>query len=749
MNRTCINEGWTFTKPGDKPVAVSLPHTWNNFDGQDGGNDYFRGQCSYERAFKIEAGEGENIHLEFEAANSVARVSVNDIEVGTHKGGYSAFRCDIGKAVKRGGINVIRVDVDNSDFDDIYPKMADFTFMGGLYRDAHLIVSQPVHIDLDDDGSQGVYVSQTSVTHARADLSIEVLLNNTSGADATIEYVVELSDATGAGIDAASTRLTFAGRTRATLALTVDNPVLWQGTENPYLYSLAVRILSDGVEIDRRTIPTGLRFFEVSAEKGFFLNGKPWRLNGVCRHQCREDIGWALKREHMDEDMAMIEEIGSNSIRLAHYQHNQYFYDLCDRAGMVVWAEIPYISVTSDSDTTGANALSQMKELVKQNYNHPSIIFWGIQNEITIGGTESNLRGIVSALHEQTKQLDPYRLTTQAQVGHLPDDDPLNAVSDVNAYNKYFGWYYSDIEGMDRWISRFRATCPEIPLGISEYGAEAILQYHSDTPEKSDYTETYQALYHEKTLEIFARHENLWGTYVWNMFDFASDLRDEGGVKGKNNKGLVTHDHQTRKDSFFIYQAHWSKKPMLHITGKRFVKRATDTISVKIYSNAPQVTLFVNGAEFASKASDAKVYVFDNVPLVAGNTVIEARSDTLCDTATFIRVDEPEASYVVPKGENEIMGSVANWFTGDEFQEVLPIEIRAGYFSVQDRICDIAANPNGKAYLDKYLAELFDHPMYPMLKNIPLEKLGEFKPDVFTPAIISGLNQGLVEIAKS
>lgn len=752
MSRTSINDGWSFTQQG-KSERVKLPHTWNNLDGQSGGNDYFRGCCVYERTLKIDATIDQRVHLEFEAANAVATVYVNGVRIGTHKGGYSTFRMDVSAHIYRSDVNTIRVDVDNSAFDDIYPLMGDFTFMGGLYRDAWLIVSNPLHIDLGDHGSDGVYVSQTQVSSSRAELEVDVLLANSGNADAIAECVVELIDADGAGVAGASTRVEVESKARAKLVLTLDDPHLWQGIEDPYLYSLRVRVLQDGAEIDRRDIPTGLRFFEMTPDKGFFLNGRPWRLNGVCRHQCRADFGWAISRAHMEEDMALIAEMGANAIRLAHYQHSRYFYELCDRAGMIVWTEIPYATITSASDTAGTNALSQMTELVKQNYNHSSIVFWGVHNGITVAGFENNVRGIVSDLHELAKSLDPYRLTTQAQIGHLPDDDALNAVTDVAAYDKYFGWYYSDINGMDRWLGRFHGSRPDIAIGISEYGADANLAYHTDKPQKSDYTEEYQALYHEQMLGIFARHPYVWGTFAWNMFDFASALRDAGGVKGRNCMGLVSHDRKTRKDSFYLYKAHWSREPVLHIASKRFAKRVDRVMEVKVYSNEPEVTLTVNGRLFGTLHSEAHVFVFENVPLASGTTHIEARSARLTDVATFERVAKLPTSYTCPKGADGILGSVTNWFNDGRFKEdhftnVAPLEFPAGRFSIQDRLDEIVKNPEGLALLKRRMQPFLDHPMFPVLRTVSVMSLGELRAEVFTPTVLSGLNQDLVKITK-
>ena len=748
MIRTQINQGWNFTKEGETN-AVNLPHTWNAFDGQDGGNDYYRGACIYQKVLQVDAKEGQVVYLEFEAANSVANLYVNGVHIGEHIGGYSTFRFDISDHVNRGGDNTLRVEVDNSHRDDVYPQMADFTFQGGLYRDAYLIVAEPVHIDLEDDGSSGVYVSQTDVSDEHAEIDVSVLLRNRGRSPARVVCLVDLIDVRGKSVASAAKICPVDETERVRLPLSVDQPHLWQGIEDPYLYTLKVRVEHGDVEVDRREIPTGLRYFNVSPDRGFFLNGKPWRLNGVSRHQCREDIGWALSRAHQEEDMQIIEEVGANSIRLAHYQHNQYFYDLCDQAGMVVWAEIPYISVSSSTDTTGANALSQMKELVKQNYNHPSIIFWGVQNEITIGGKENNVDGIVQALHDQTKKLDPYRPTVQAQVGHLPNDDSLNTITDVNAYNKYYGWYYKDVEDMGSWIDRYHAMNPDIPIALSEYGAEGILAYHTDDPKKSDYTEEYHALYHQKSLEIFAERPFLWGTYLWNMFDFAADQRDEGGVKGKNNKGLVTHDHKKRKDAFYIYQAHWSQKPMLHITSKRYVKRATQKISVTVYSNQNEVSLSVDGSVFGTLRSNNRVFTFEEVPLSEGETIIAARSGELYDHAVFEKVEEPEPSYVVPEGEGAVMGKIANWFDEALFdQEAPPLEFTDGCFSINDPIKNIMAHPAGEAYLKEEAAPLLEHPMIGFLRNMSFSGLRDMKPDAFPDMVLYQINEGLRKIEK-
>lgn len=759
MNRVSINQSWAFTQAGTAS-EVNIPHTWNGLDGQNGGNNYYRGNCIYEKTLFIESDPQKILYLEVEAANSIANVYINDVHAGEHRGGYSTFRFNITAYIQFGEHNDIRIEVDNSHDDSVYPLMADFTFMGGIYRDVHLVYCEPIHIDLEDEGSCGIYVAQTNVSDQKACLTISTRLRNATSEAANIFVTTQLIDhnksivaETEQHVLVNATAVLIQELTQALTqehaqALTLDNPRLWQGVDDPYLYQLIVEVRQNGNLIDSRTIPTGLRYFEVCPDQGFILNGKKLPLKGVSRHQDRQDVGWALNREHQEKDMAIIQDVGANSIRLAHYQHNQYFYDLCDQAGMVVWAEIPYITRTSPAETDGKNALKQMSELVKQNYNHPGIIFWGIQNEITIAGKANNVDGIVSALHAQTKALDPYRLTTQAQVSMLAHKDPLNRASDINAYNKYYGWYNGHVEEFDTWISDFHRDCPDIPLGISEYGAEGIQMYHNDAPRRSDYSEEYHALYHEKVLEIFSRHDYLWGTYVWNMFDFACDLRDEGGVKGMNNKGLVRHDHTTKKDAFYIYQARWSEKPMVFITSKGYKKRPTEMMSVKVYSNQNEVSLKINGKVFDSKIG-APVFIFEDVPLNEGLTEIEVTcpGTDLRDQAIFEKVSEPEPSYLAPPRKNPLKDAVQNWFNSeDEKGNAEPMLYPAGYFSIKSRVGDVCDNAEGEQFMRQHLAPLFDHPMFDFIKNMSFKDLADMNKGSLTPPVLKVLNRGLTKI---
>lgn len=749
-----ISHEWLFTKEAidplnpefTQPEIVNIPHTWNALDGQDGGNDYHRGECFYQKELTLdETCKGKQLFLEFEAANSVAKVYVNGQYMMVHRGGYSTFRVDITDVANYDGKNTILVSVDNSHIEEVYPLMADFTFGGGLYRKVSLVMHKSVHFDMMDHGSTGVYVSQKSITAEKAVIGLEAKVTSALEDATKIACEIELKDAEGNILQSVKQEAVIHDRVMFTDEIVLDNPILWQGVENPYLYTVEFKVFVDGMLQDTRMATTGLRFYEVHPQKGFLLNGKTWKLNGVSRHQCRQDMGWAITEKEQIEDMELIKEMGANSIRLAHYQHNQFFYDLCDSYGMVVWAEIPYISMSSKTDPTGENAKSQMVELIRQNYNHSSICFWGVQNEITIAGQLNRTPQIVAELNDLTKKEDPYRVTTQAQVGHHPDEDQMNFITDTLAYNKYFGWYYDEVEEFDTWITKFKELNPNTPLGISEYGCEAVLKYHTDDPKKSDYTEEYQTLYHEKVLQIFDKHDHIWGTYVWNMFDFACDMRDEGGVKGMNNKGLMTHDRLTKKDSFFWYKANWAATPVLHITAKRFLDRATETTTVKVYSNLESVTLFVNGKEIETLTSTNKVFTFENVALTAGENQIKAVSGEHEDASMINRVKEANPDYVCTQKTDHM---VDNWFDDAGLdQDVQPLEFPEGFYSIKDSIGDIISNEAGETCLRKYMNDMFDHAMFEMVKGMTLEMIANMQ-DAISDVLIYNINKELNEIKK-
>lgn len=694
------------------------------------------------------------MYIEFEGANSITDVYLNGQHLGQHRGGYSTFRFDLTEALDFDAKNTLAVKVDNTVVDDVYPQMADFTFYGGIYRDVNLVIANPVHFDLMDHGSKGIYVIQEEVNEEQAALTIKSLLVNDSEEDKKVRLWVDLLDAEGENIAYAAKEVTLvAGEHKAVeVPLVIENPTLWNGRKNAYMYEARVSMESFNDVIDALTIPFGVRYFEVDAEKGFFLNGEHLALHGVSRHQDRKDMGWAITEKEQAEDMALIKEIGATSIRLAHYQHNQYFYDLCDQEGMVVWAEIPFISLMSKTELEGINAKQQMVELIRQNFNHPSILFWGIQNEIQISGERPELRKLVNELNELTKKEDPTRLTTMANVMFVEDEDDYNYVTDTIGYNKYFGWYNGEAGDFAGWLDGFHKKNPTVKLAISEYGTEGILQYHSSEPKIKDYSEEYHALYHETVWKIFEKRPFLWATYAWNMFDFGANIRDEGGVQGRNNKGLITYDRKIKKDAFYLYKAHWSDEKFVHITGKRFVDRTDDTIDIKVYSNCNEVNLSVNGGETTTLTSEDKIFVFENISLKEGINEVKVfakdGNTSLQDVAMFNKVDNPNESYFTPEEKG---GFVANWFDMPELGDVEMEElvITDDVYSTRCTVGELFKNEETKAIVTTYLGNVEEHPMFDMMQGFTIDAMSQIASDQFSEKMLYTLNKELSQIKKS
>ena len=674
-----------FAKQGESAATVALPHTWNALDGQDGGNDYWRGIGTYTIALP-DPTQGKKQYIELQGANHVATVYCNGRELGTHKGGFSTFRFDLTAAMLPQG-NVLTVVVSNAK-SDIYPQNADFTFYGGLYRDVNFIEVAPAHFDLLKDGTDAVFVTPRCSGKTRVDLF------PVDAEGCTIKVV--LKDAAGNIVGEACTEAAY----HANVKLDVKNPHLWHGMEDPYCYTCEASIIKDEEVLDTVTVTYGYRSFHVDPNTGFWLNGKNVPLHGVSRHQDRKDKGWAISKADHEEDCALIKELGANTIRLAHYQHDQYFYDLCDKTGFVLWAEIPFISQFIPSDEAYDNTMSQMTELVAQNYNHPAICFWGISNEITITGESEALYQNLCDLNALCKQLDPSRLTTMAQVSMVPMSSEHVYITDVLSYNHYFGWYVGDVEDNGPWLDEFHALNPDRCLGISEYGAENILKWHTAEPDNHDYTEEYANHYHQEMLKTFAARPFLWSTHQWNCFDFAADARNEGGVIGMNNKGLITYDRKEKKDAFYVYKAWWNPEPMVFVSGGRFVDRAPEERNIIIYTNCEDVTLVVNGKDVETKKAVDHMITFENVALQDGaNTVTAYSGDVKANTITLNGVAEHNYAYDLPEGNQG-----ANWF--DDPAAIAArkaFQYPKGYYSIKDKIGVLMSNPETAAVLGGFM----------------------------------------------
>ena len=665
-----------FARQHEALAPVALPHTWNAFDGQDGGNDYWRGIGTYEIDLPNPT-KGKKQYIEIQGANHVATVYCNGKELGTHKGGFSTFRYDLTSAMKASG-NVLTVVVTNA-ISDIYPQAADFTFYGGLYRDVNFVEVNETHFDLLKHGTDAVFVTP----HCSGKTRLDLFPVNAAGCT----LAVELKDAEGNTVGTGAAE----AADHAHVIIDIKNPHLWNGMADPYLYTAVASILMGEEVLDTVEVLYGYRSFHVDANTGFWLNGKNVPLHGVSRHQDRLDKGWAISKADHEQDIALIKEVGANTIRLAHYQHDQYFYTLCDKTGFALWAEIPFISKFIPTEEAYENTLSQMTELVAQNYNHPSIFFWGISNEILIGADIEPLRKNLRDLHALAKSMDPSRLTTLAQVSGTPMDSEHNYITDLVSYNHYFGWYGGDVAQNGPWFDAYHKLNPDIPLGVSEYGVENIVKWHSATPMNHDYTEEYANYYHHEMLKTFAARPYLWSTHVWNMFDFAADARNEGGIQGRNDKGLVTYDRSLKKDAFFIYKAYWTVDPMVYIAGRRWVDRAPEERSITVYTNCDEVTLVVNGAEVETKVAVDHCVVFENVALKDGENTVSVKSGEVSDTVTFNGVAEHNPEYTLPDIASAM--AVGNWFdevTDNEDSD--EIVVTDGYYSIEDPFGVLAAN---------------------------------------------------------
>lgn len=748
-----LNEDWRFSRedaglPGSLPLnwhRVSLPHTWNAVDGHDGNGSYYRGSCWYARTFKTPSQPlpGGRVYIEIPAAGQQASVYVNGKKAAYHEGGYSCFRADITELCREDGAeNLLVINCSNEYKDSVYPQSADFTFYGGLYRGVNLISVPGTHFDLDYFGGPGIAVTPTPC-NGGAFLQLKSYIS-CPGEDYTVLYSVldrEGNEAAGCMRPSAS----------PDARLFIPNARLWD-VDDPYLYTVNAAILRRNETVDMVSVRCGVRSFSCDPQKGFILNGRPLPLRGVSRHQDMLYKGNALTWEDHRRDAALIKELGANTVRLAHYQHSQDFYDACDEEGFIVWAEIPFISVFNKDPNAHKNCVSQLKELIIQNYNHPSICFWGISNEILIGGISEKLVENHRELNALAKALDPTRLTTIAHVSMTPLDSPMHHITDVISWNHYFGWYGGKTEDNGPWLDKFHEMHPDLCVGLSEYGCEGVITNHSSHPACKDYTEEYQALYHEHMAKVLDERPWLWSSHVWNMFDFGCAARNEGGVAGRNNKGLVTMDRLVKKDSFYIYQAYWSKKPMVHICGRRYAQRAGDTAQIRVYSNQPSVSLYLNG-EPAGTKEGGRVFVF-TLSLKHGENLLTAIAGEASDSISLERVEKEPDIYTLPE-VNERAEGVANWFSTVGSMDLnAPMEFPEGKYSVKDSFKTLSACPEAMDLAAKAvkLASNFTispgKGMWDMMSSMSPERIIGMASGLVPDGFLESLNAKLIQIDK-
>lgn len=633
-----LNANWNFNQPQEfyakNSIRVDLPHTWNTQDALSGQFNYERGIGTYTKSIIApEAWRNKRVFIRFEGANNVTNLLLNDKHVGEHRGGYGAFIFELTDLLKYGKKNLLTVRVNNSEQLDVMPLVGDFNIYGGLYRDVHLLITDKVCISPLDYASPGVYLTQKKVSEQQADITTRVLLSNSEEQAQPVSLRLQVK-AGGKTVYETTKEVTAEPRTTlqpVDIDFSIEKPHLWNGTADPFLYTVDIALTKNGVETDRVSQPLGLRYYHTDPNEGFFLNGKHLALHGVCRHQDRAEIGNALRLQHHEEDVQIMREMGVNAARLAHYPQATAMYDLMDKNGIVVWAEIPFVGPGGYShkgfinqDSFKENGKEQLKELIRQHYNHPSICFWGLFNELKEYG--DNPADYIRELKAMAHQEDPTRPTTAASniMGEIV------SITDNIAWNRYDGWYGATPKNLAKFLDGVHSKYPHFKIGISEYGAGASIYQQQDTlvqssPKSWWHPENWQTEYHIRNWEIISQRPYLWGTFVWNMFDFGAAHRREGDRPGINDKGLVTFDRKIRKDAFYFYKANWNPEPMVRIEGHRNVNRTKDNTMIQIFSNCEKVTLKVNGKEMGEMKPDGlKICQFKNIPLQRGSNLIEA-----------------------------------------------------------------------------------------------------------------------------
>lgn len=632
-----INQDWNFrfSHQVDKNSSrrVDLPHTWNAQDALSGKPDYKRGIGNYDKKLFIRSEwKGKRLFLRFEGANCVSNVFINGKQIGEHRGGYGAFIFEITDKVNYGKDNTVLVRVNNGEQLDVMPLVGDFNFYGGIYRDVHLLVTEDICISPLDYASPGVYLFQQHVGEKQAAVLARINLSNGTEhpRQATLRLQVKEGDKV---VYQADKKVTVAPHTSVQpeeMSFTLLNPRLWNGREDPFMYQTVITLVKDGKEIDKVEQPLGLRYYATDADRGFFLNGKHLPLHGVCRHQEWAEVGNALRPMHHEEDTRLMLEMGVNAIRLAHYPQATYMYDLMDRNGIVTWAEIPFVGPGGyadkgfvDQPSFRKNGKEQLKEMIRQHFNHPSICFWGLFNELKENG--DNPLEYIKELNVLAHQEDPTRPTTSAS----NQGGAINFITDNIAWNRYDGWYGATPATLASWLDKTHQAHPEIKIAISEYGAGASIYHQQDSlvqtsPGSWWHPENWQTEYHIQNWKIISERPYVWGSFVWDMFDFGAAHRTEGDRPGINDKGLVTHDRKVKKDAFYFYKANWNPEPMVYIAGRRSVNRVKPVTEVQIFSNCAEVTLKVNGQIIKKMQPDGvKVCIFKDIRLKKGENNIE------------------------------------------------------------------------------------------------------------------------------
>lgn len=698
---------------------VDLPHIWNK------DNASAAGPRLYEKELILDApGEDNQYFLAFGGVFGLCYVFLNGRIVGKHKGGYTRFCVDLTKAAVD-GINTVTVFTDNTVVTDITPLSGDFAKYGGIYRETELIRVGMTHFDNMYYGSKGVLVD----TEPDGTTKVKALVRG--GENAELRFTI--TDAEGNVAAQAVTRDTEA-------VLKAANVIRWNGKQNPYLYRFTAQLFQNGTAVDEVSFQIGYRDVRMTADRGFFLNGRHVPICGVAKHQDRKGCGPAATNENMEEDMSLIKEVGANAVRLSHYQHPQFFYDLCDQEGILVWAEIPMLSMPDSNPYVMENARSQLFELLMQNRHHASIVFWGIQNEVAIMGETLGMNNRVRDLNRLVKELKPDAITASANEYTVKPKSELNGITDIQGYNLYYGWYYGEFDDLGTFFDNFHKVRPDVPIGISEYGVDCAITLHQAHPKRQDYSEEYQCAFHEHAYPIIRAKEWVWGSFIWNMFEFCSPHRGFEPLYGLNRKGLVTFDRKVRKDAFYYYKAWWSEEPFVHLCEKRYAKRVEQTTVIKIYSNQSTVSLEVNGENVGSVSGNV-VFRFEGIRLKPGTNRIVARAGDLADLMEIERVEEAEKSYVYVDPNPGFQ--VRDWVTGSTKSEDL---FPDGKCSILDEMRELAQIPEAWALLEREIPDIAVERMKHSGNSV-LRAINRVS-SKFKEAFVKELNKKLNEIDK-
>lgn len=744
-----LNDSWSFHKENEASEQVRIPHTYNSADGQSG-TSMWRGRGFYTRKLMItEADLKQSLFLEIGAAAMVSTVYINGQKVYENACPYALYRMSINEYVNEGE-NQIEIVTDNSANDAVYPQMADFSFYGGLYRDVKVIAAPKIHFDYLDGSRDGVQIRTVKEENGSCWKVVGTGSIVCEKAKSKGKVRMLLLDQ-GEVVCETSASMEFSGKDTFSLTLEISKPHLWMGTEDPYLYQVKLELYEEETVVEERSISTGFRTIQITSDQGLFLNGKHVKLRGVARHQDFGGVGNAVSKENMECDMQLIKEIGANSVRLSHYQHDDYFYQRCDEEGILVWAEVPFISIISENEAAEDNIREQMRRLILQCGNHTSVYCWGVQNEITIAGENEEIHAHVKRMSEYTKNLDPDRYTAEANIYSVANESPINRLAELVGYNLYYGWYYDTIPGLQKRLDEFHAACPDIPLLVTEYGVDTNPQYHSYEPKTKDYTEEYQLLFTDNALRSFEERPYFVGSYVWNLCDFGSANRDEGGKQGQNQKGLVTIDRKIKKDAFYLYKAYWSETPFVKLGGSRFINRHQEKNTITVLTNLKKLELLVNGESVAKTETVNPMTSFEGILLSKGENQIvvrgyDAQGNLYEDQMILNYTEEEDKSYQYIKKDEG--GNVINWFEKFDLTDAEEIQLDPEGFSSADKVGTIMKNPEGEKVILKYFGTMVEHPKFAMMKAMTLDAMGKLKNLGIPQELITVINKELNQIKK-